>query len=77
MIDLDALQLHLPTVAFDLPAGGRRLLQTASGYDYTIKSGQVTFRDGTATGVFPGRVIRGPQPASEASSLPATARDSL
>ena len=43
VIDLDTLELNLPTVAFDLPAGGRRLLQTAKGYDCTIKSGQVTF----------------------------------
>jgi N-acyl-D-aspartate/D-glutamate deacylase len=76
VIDLESLQLNLPTVAFDLPAGGRRLLQTASGYDYTIKSGQVTFRSGVSTGKYPGRVIRGPQSAPEASSLPATATDS-
>ncbi|MDG2038347.1 MAG: amidohydrolase family protein [Luminiphilus sp.] len=76
VIDLESLQLNLPTVAFDLPAGGRRLLQTASGYDYTIKSGQVTFRSGVSTGKYPGRVIRGPQLAPEASSLPATATDS-
>jgi len=76
VIDLDALQLNLPTVAFDLPAGGRRLLQTAVGYDYTIKSGRVTFRKGSATGVYPGRVIRGPQPAPSESTHRATASDS-
>ena len=76
VIDLDALQLNLPTVAFDLPAGGRRLLQTASGYDCTIKSGRVTFRGGVATGEYPGRVIRGPQPEPESSTPPATASDS-
>jgi len=76
VIDLDALQLNLPTVAFDLPAGGRRLLQTAVGYDYTIKSGRVTFRKGSATGVYPGRVIRGPQPAPSESIHRATASDS-
>ena len=76
VIDLDKLQLHLPTVAFDLPAGGRRLLQTATGYDYTIKSGRVTFRGGVSTGEYPGRVIRGPQMATTESSLPATAIDS-
>ncbi len=76
VIDLDNLQLHLPTVAFDLPAGGRRLLQTATGYDYTIKSGRVTFCGGVSTGEYPGRVIRGPQMAPAESSLPATAIDS-
>ena len=75
VIDLDALQLNLPTVAFDLPAGGRRLLQTASGYDCTIKSGRVTFLEGVATGEYPGRVIRGPQPEPESSTPPATASD--
>ena len=76
VIDLELLHLHLPTVAFDLPAGGMCLLQTASGYDCTIKSGRVTFRRGAATGEFPVRVIRGPQPVQESSSLPATASDS-
>jgi len=76
VIDLDNVQLHLPTVAFDLPAGGRRLLQTATGYDYTIKSGRVTFRGGVSTGEYPGRVIRGPQMATTESSLQATAIDS-
>jgi len=76
VIDLESLQLNLPTVAFDLPAGGRRLLQTASGYDCTIKSGRVTFRGGVATGEYPGRVIRGPQPEPELSNPRATASDS-
>ena len=69
VIDLDTLELNLPTVAFDLPAGGRRLLQTAKGYDCTIKSGQVTFRQGQSTGAYPGRVIRGPQ-SEPAASIP-------
>ena len=73
IIDLDAVQLNLPSVAFDLPAGGRRLLQTASGYDCTIKSGKVTFRGGAATGCYPGGVIRGPQAAPVAASPPASA----
>ena len=76
VIDLESLQLNLPTVAFDLPAGGRRLLQTASGYDCTIKSGRVTFRGGLATGEYPGRVIRGPQTEPDLSNLRATASDS-
>ena len=76
VIDMASLSLNLPTVAFDLPAGGRRLLQTADGYDFTIKSGRVTFRQGVKTGDFPGRVIRGPQPAPAETNLPATASDS-
>lgn len=65
IIDLDAVKLNPPRVAFDLPAGGKRLLQTAEGYDMTIKSGQVTFRRGEGLGVYPGGVIRGPQPAPQ------------
>ena len=67
IIDLDAVKLNPPRVAFDLPAGGKRLLQTAEGYDRTIKSGRVTFRRGEGMGVYPGGVIRGPQPAPQAS----------
>jgi N-acyl-D-amino-acid deacylase len=61
VIDMDALKLGKPWLAFDLPAGGKRLLQKADGYVCTIKSGQVTFRGGECLGVFPGGVIRGPQ----------------
>lgn len=63
IIDLDKLKLGKPWLAFDLPAGGKRLLQQADGYVATIKSGQVTFRDGVCQGVYPGGVIRGPQRA--------------
>ena len=66
VIDMDALKLGKPWLAFDLPANGKRLLQKAEGYSYTIKSGQVTFRDGAYQGVHPGRLIRGPQQAAAA-----------
>ena len=46
MIDFEKLKLGKPWLAFDLPAGGKRLLQKADGYVATIKSGEVTFRDG-------------------------------
>ena len=42
----------------DLPAGGKRLLQTATGYRATIVSGVVTFENGAATGALPGRLLR-------------------
>ncbi|MDO9487767.1 MAG: amidohydrolase family protein, partial [Sphingomonadaceae bacterium] len=61
VIDYDRLRLNKPYIAYDLPAGGRRLLQTAEGYVATIKSGVVTFREGQHTGAVPGRLIRGPQ----------------
>lgn len=63
VIDLDKIRLGKPWLAFDLPAGGRRLLQKADGYVCTIKSGQMTFRDGQYLGVHPGKLIRGPQRA--------------
>jgi N-acyl-D-aspartate/D-glutamate deacylase len=46
-------------VHYDLPVGGRRLLQQVDGYDATIVSGVVTQRGGKATGARPGRLIRG------------------
>jgi len=61
IIDMAALKLGKPWLAFDLPAGGKRLLQKADGYVATVKSGQVTFRNGACQGIFPGGVIRGPQ----------------
>ena len=59
LIDYEALSLEPPFVAHDLPAGGRRLLQRASGYAMTIKKGTVTFDHGEPTGELPGRLLRG------------------
>jgi N-acyl-D-aspartate/D-glutamate deacylase len=66
IIDFDKLQVEAPRMAFDLPAGGKRLLQGAKGYVATIVSGEITYRDGVATDALPGRLVRGPQiaPAS-------------
>lgn len=61
VVDMDRIKLGKPWLAFDLPAGGKRLLQKAEGYDYTIKSGQVTFKGGVVTDKRPGGLIRGPQ----------------
>ena len=61
VIDMTRLKLGKPWLAFDLPAGGKRLLQKADGYVATIKSGQITFRDGVMQGPTPGVVLRGPQ----------------
>jgi N-acyl-D-aspartate/D-glutamate deacylase len=62
LIDLDALACRPPTIIHDLPAGGRRLMQTAEGYRMTVKAGAVTFVDGEHTGELPGRLLRGTQP---------------
>jgi N-acyl-D-aspartate/D-glutamate deacylase len=59
VIDFEGLSLHRPTMAFDLPAGGKRLLQTASGYLHTFVSGVEVYADGEATGELPGRLVRG------------------
>jgi N-acyl-D-aspartate/D-glutamate deacylase len=67
VIDMDRLKLHAPRMVFDLPAGGRRLIQRADGYRYTIVSGEVTFENGEPTGAMPGHLIRGPQAAPVAA----------
>jgi N-acyl-D-aspartate/D-glutamate deacylase len=61
VIDYDRLHLHPPKVHYDLPVGGRRLLQQVDGYEATIVSGVVTQREGKTTGQRPGRLIRGAQ----------------
>jgi N-acyl-D-aspartate/D-glutamate deacylase len=61
VIDHSRLTLHRPTVVYDLPAGGRRLVQYADGYDATVVSGQVTYRGGKPTTALPGKLIRGAQ----------------
>ena len=59
VIDFDRLRLFRPEAVYDLPMGGRRLVQRAEGYDYTIKSGKVTFEQGEHTGELPGGLVRG------------------
>jgi N-acyl-D-aspartate/D-glutamate deacylase len=61
IIDMDKLSISVPVMTADLPAGGRRLLQRAEGYDATIVSGVVIFKNGQATGELPGRLVRGVQ----------------
>ncbi|MDZ7675461.1 MAG: amidohydrolase family protein [Acidimicrobiales bacterium] len=59
VLDYDGLQLGVPRVVRDLPAGGSRLVQSADGYVATIKSGVTTFADGADTGERPGLLLRG------------------
>jgi N-acyl-D-aspartate/D-glutamate deacylase len=61
VIDYDRLRIRAPEVVYDLPTGGRRLIQRADGYDVTIVSGTPVNRDGEATGALPGRLVRGAQ----------------
>lgn len=58
VIDLDRLNLRPPEVHYDLPSGGRRLIQRAAGYDLTMVKGQVVYREGEPTGALPGRLVR-------------------
>ncbi len=62
LIDYERLQLGNPRVVADLPAGGRRLVQSAVGYVRTIKSGVTTFIEGVDTGERPGVLLRGARP---------------
>ena len=59
VIDFDALQLHRPEAVYDLPTGGKRLVQTVEGYRHIVKRGQEIFRDNLHTGALPGKLVRG------------------
>jgi N-acyl-D-aspartate/D-glutamate deacylase len=59
ILDYDNLCLRRPEIVYDLPAGGKRLVQRTDGFDATIVSGVVVYRQGEATGALPGRLIRG------------------
>jgi len=62
VIDFPNLALERPEMVVDLPAGGRRLLQKARGYVATMKAGQITYRNGVATGALPGGLVRSQHP---------------
>ena len=64
VIDHEGLRLAAPTMAFDLPAGGKRLLQKAEGYRHTFVAGTEIMADGESTGATPGRLVRGAQRAT-------------
>ena len=59
ILDYDRLCLRRPEIVYDLPAGGKRLIQRTDGFDATIVSGAVVYRHGEATGLLPGRLVRG------------------
>lgn len=67
VIDHAALRLHKPIISYDLPAGGRRLDQTADGYVATIVAGEVIAENGVPTDARPGKLVRGRQPVPAAS----------
>ena len=61
VIDHAALRIHKPVITHDLPAGGRRLDQTADGYVATIVAGEVIAENGVPTDARPGKLVRGRQ----------------
>jgi N-acyl-D-amino-acid deacylase len=61
VIDHAALRVHKPVITHDLPAGGRRLDQTADGYVATIVTGEVIAENGVPTDARPGKLVRGRQ----------------
>jgi N-acyl-D-aspartate/D-glutamate deacylase len=58
VIDHANLKLSLPRLVRDLPAGGKRFIQTADGYRATIVAGEVVVDDGRVTDARPGRLVR-------------------
>ena len=58
VIDFDRLRLGVPAATADLPGGGVRMLQSATGYVLTAVAGAITRRGGADTGERPGRLVR-------------------
>jgi N-acyl-D-amino-acid deacylase len=58
VIDFENLACKRPELRRDLPAGGARFVQPASGYLATLVGGSITRRDDQDTGARPGRLIR-------------------
>ena len=69
IIDFDKLTLHRPEAIFDLPTGGKRLVQKVDGYSKIIKTGEVIFDNGRQTGALPGTLVRGGQTPAPAVAV--------
>jgi len=65
VIDLPNMRIRRPQVVYDLPGGGRRLLQSVDGYKHTFVAGTEVYSDGEPTGALPGRLVRGNQPSPD------------
>ena len=76
VINYDRLSLHAPEVVYDLPAGGRRLIQRVDGYVATLVSGKIVTRHGRPTGALPGRLVRGSQREPEGARQSVTCMES-
>jgi N-acyl-D-aspartate/D-glutamate deacylase len=64
LIDWESLRLHPPEIVFDLPAGGKRLIQAADGYEMTLVAGVPIVEKGKLTGALPGKLVRGARDSS-------------
>jgi len=71
VVDFDELSVLAPRAAYDLPTGGKRLLQGAKGYLHTFVSGVETYRNGQELGARPGQLVRGAQKAPVSSAVAA------
>ena len=69
VIDFKKLNVSHPKMIHDLPLGGKRLVQDATGYIATIKRGQIVSKNGKATGSLPGNLIRGKQTCEVKSEI--------
>jgi len=70
VIDFNELHLDRPVVVYDLPAGGKRIVQRSKGYRHTFVKGVEVARDGEHTGERPGRLLRGFQSGPGGRKLP-------
>ncbi|WP_420559224.1 N-acyl-D-amino-acid deacylase family protein [Tepidicaulis sp.] len=73
VIDFDGLKLRAPEIVYDLPAGGKRLIQKAEGYTATIISGTIAFKNGEPTGALVGKLLRGAKPRPQGARIGAAA----
>jgi len=64
IFDPEKISPQMPAVAYDLPAGARRLKQKSGGIKATIVNGEVLMRNNEHTGTLPGRLLRGPLAAN-------------
>jgi N-acyl-D-aspartate/D-glutamate deacylase len=73
VIDFGGLKLRAPEIVYDLPAGGKRLIQKAEGYTATIISGTLAFKNGEPTGALVGKLLRGARPRPQGAQVGAAA----
>lgn len=73
VINFDGLKLRAPEIVYDLPAGGKRLIQKAEGYTATIISGTLAFKNGEPTGALVGKLLRGAKPRPQGARIGAAA----